>query len=201
MEDWTYRSTFSWPRHQLEVSGQLHAPAALPQWNNPRYSSDRRLSGPQHGGKKFLTLPGLELRPLSRLVCNKSLYRLRYSGRFVNKELERTWKSRSWPNSGTFHQFTWRDREENGDLSHNRRRPGIDSKRGSHALTFIVLAPHHPARYRYLLLLTKERAHAWNAFSSAELLKVTYVLARCVIHSAEAVINNYKSCKNLPTKT
>jgi hypothetical protein len=26
-----YRSTFSWPRHQLEASGQLHAPSALPQ--------------------------------------------------------------------------------------------------------------------------------------------------------------------------
>jgi hypothetical protein len=25
-----YRSTFSWPQHWLEVSGQLHAPAALP---------------------------------------------------------------------------------------------------------------------------------------------------------------------------
>jgi hypothetical protein len=25
-----YRSTFSWLRHELEVSGQLHAPAALP---------------------------------------------------------------------------------------------------------------------------------------------------------------------------
>jgi hypothetical protein len=30
MGEWMYRSTFSWPRHQLEVSGQLHAPAALP---------------------------------------------------------------------------------------------------------------------------------------------------------------------------
>jgi hypothetical protein len=29
MGEWMYRSTFSWPRHQLEVSGQLHAPATL----------------------------------------------------------------------------------------------------------------------------------------------------------------------------
>jgi hypothetical protein len=30
-----YRSTFSWPRHYLEVSGQLHAPAALPPRKEP----------------------------------------------------------------------------------------------------------------------------------------------------------------------
>jgi hypothetical protein len=30
MGEWIYRSTFSWPRHKLEVSGQLHAPVALP---------------------------------------------------------------------------------------------------------------------------------------------------------------------------
>jgi hypothetical protein len=30
MGEWMYRSTFSWPRHWLEVTGQLHAPSALP---------------------------------------------------------------------------------------------------------------------------------------------------------------------------
>jgi hypothetical protein len=30
--------------------------------------------------KKFLTLPGLELRPLGCLALNQSLYRLRYPG-------------------------------------------------------------------------------------------------------------------------
>jgi hypothetical protein len=30
MGEWMYRSTCSWPRHQLEVSGQLHTPASLP---------------------------------------------------------------------------------------------------------------------------------------------------------------------------
>jgi hypothetical protein len=33
--EWMYRSTFSWPRHELEVSGQLHAPAALPPGKEP----------------------------------------------------------------------------------------------------------------------------------------------------------------------
>jgi hypothetical protein len=52
-----YRSKFSWPRHLLEVSGQLHAPAAL-----PRYPLDRRLGGPQsrcgrRGEEKILDPP------------------------------------------------------------------------------------------------------------------------------------------------
>jgi hypothetical protein len=33
--EWEYRSTFSWSPHQLEVSGQLHAPAALPPGKEP----------------------------------------------------------------------------------------------------------------------------------------------------------------------
>jgi hypothetical protein len=31
----------------MEVSGQIHAPAALPQGKNPWYPLDRRLGGPQ----------------------------------------------------------------------------------------------------------------------------------------------------------
>jgi hypothetical protein len=38
MGEWMYRSTFSWPRHKLEVSGQLHAPAALPPGKQPPVS-------------------------------------------------------------------------------------------------------------------------------------------------------------------
>jgi hypothetical protein len=30
MGKWMYRSTFSWPQHYLEASGQLHAPALYP---------------------------------------------------------------------------------------------------------------------------------------------------------------------------
>jgi hypothetical protein len=36
-----------WPRNLIEVSGQLHAPAALPQGKSPLYRLDRRLGGPQ----------------------------------------------------------------------------------------------------------------------------------------------------------
>jgi hypothetical protein len=35
--------------------------------------------------RKFLTLPGLELRPLSRPTRSQSLYRIRYSGSHNNR--------------------------------------------------------------------------------------------------------------------
>jgi hypothetical protein len=35
MGEWMYKSTFSWPRHKLEVSGQLDAPTALPPGKDP----------------------------------------------------------------------------------------------------------------------------------------------------------------------
>jgi hypothetical protein len=35
MGEWMYRPTFSCSRHYLEVSGQLHAPAALPPGKEP----------------------------------------------------------------------------------------------------------------------------------------------------------------------
>jgi hypothetical protein len=50
----------------MEVSGQLHAPTALPQGKEPLVSMDRRLGGPQsrsgRGGeqKNSQPLPGLE---------------------------------------------------------------------------------------------------------------------------------------------
>jgi hypothetical protein len=51
----------------MEVSGQLHAPVALPQVKSPSYAFDRRLGGPQNrsgrGGeeKNFQLPPGIEL--------------------------------------------------------------------------------------------------------------------------------------------
>jgi hypothetical protein len=52
----------------MEVSGQLHAPAALSQRKSPWYPSDRRLGGPQnqsgHCGeeKNSQLLPELEIK-------------------------------------------------------------------------------------------------------------------------------------------
>jgi hypothetical protein len=74
-------------RRFLEVSRQLHAAAALPpspRGKITRYPLDRRLGGPKRpmdDMKKlqFLTMPGLELRPLCRPATSQSLYRLRYS--------------------------------------------------------------------------------------------------------------------------
>jgi hypothetical protein len=78
-----YRSTFSWPRHYLEMSGQLHAPAALPPGKNPGTHCiggwvDSRAGLDDLKKWKFLTLPGLEPRPLRRPARSQSLYRLRY---------------------------------------------------------------------------------------------------------------------------
>jgi hypothetical protein len=56
----------------MEVSGQLHAPAALsPGGKNPRYLLDIRLGGPQSlsgrcGEEKNLALPGIEAGPSSQ---------------------------------------------------------------------------------------------------------------------------------------
>jgi hypothetical protein len=52
---------------------------------SPRYPLDRRLGGLQtrsgrRGEEKFLTLPGLELRPLGHPARSQSLYRLCYPG-------------------------------------------------------------------------------------------------------------------------
>jgi hypothetical protein len=70
--DWTYRSTYSWPRHYLEVSGQLHAPSALSQgkepasvhwigdWRGPRICLD------DVERRKILPLPEFDLRSLGR---------------------------------------------------------------------------------------------------------------------------------------
>jgi hypothetical protein len=74
----------------MEVSGQLHTPAALPP--EERASGTLWIGGgvdPRAGlddleKRKFLTLPGLELRPLGRPARSQSLYRLRYHGSYVN---------------------------------------------------------------------------------------------------------------------
>jgi hypothetical protein len=67
------------------MSGQLQSPAALPSeerapgthsiggWVDPR-------AGLDDVEEKFLTLPGLQLRPLGRPAHSQSLYRRRYPG-------------------------------------------------------------------------------------------------------------------------
>jgi hypothetical protein len=51
----------------MEVSGQLHSPAALPPEEEPRYLSDRRLDGTQsrsgHGGEERNSQPPPEIEP------------------------------------------------------------------------------------------------------------------------------------------
>jgi hypothetical protein len=69
----------------LAGGGQLHAPAALPQGKSPRAHCIRGWVGPSAGlddlkERKFLPLPGLELRSLGRRARSESLNRLRYPG-------------------------------------------------------------------------------------------------------------------------
>jgi hypothetical protein len=51
----------------MEVSGQLHAPAALPQGKGPWYPLDRGLDGPQsrsgRGGEEKNSQPALGIEP------------------------------------------------------------------------------------------------------------------------------------------
>jgi hypothetical protein len=70
--------TFSWPRHQVNMSGQPHGPAASTPGKKPWYPPDRRLDGPKGQSGKFLTAMGLQL--LGRLARSQSLYRLSYRG-------------------------------------------------------------------------------------------------------------------------
>jgi hypothetical protein len=82
MAEWMYISIFSWPRHWLEMSGQIYAPAALPPGKVPPIGGwvDLRVGLDTAEKRKFLTLPGLELRPLGRPPRSQALYWLRYFG-------------------------------------------------------------------------------------------------------------------------
>jgi hypothetical protein len=61
----------------VEVSCQLHAPAALSPGKDPGLGGPQSRCG-RYGEEKISTMPGLELRPLGRLVRRQSLYWLRY---------------------------------------------------------------------------------------------------------------------------
>jgi hypothetical protein len=67
----------------LEVSGQLHDPAALPLGKEPRYPFDSfglRKGLDDLKRRKIIYIAGLELRPLGRPARCQSLYRLGYPG-------------------------------------------------------------------------------------------------------------------------
>jgi hypothetical protein len=74
----------------MEVSGQLHAAAAFAP--GERAPGTHWIEGWVDPGaglgdlekRKFLTLPGLEFRPLGRPARSPSLYRLRYPGSLQN---------------------------------------------------------------------------------------------------------------------
>jgi hypothetical protein len=67
-----YLQVVLWPRHYIEVSGQLHVPAALPQGKSPCYQLDMRLGGPQsrsgRGGEKNNPQPLPDSKPGSPII-------------------------------------------------------------------------------------------------------------------------------------
>jgi hypothetical protein len=84
-----YRSMYSSPRHWMKVSGQFHAPAALPpeerapsthwigNWVGPRAGLD---DVERWRGEKSCPDRHSNSRPLGRPARNQSLYRQRHSG-------------------------------------------------------------------------------------------------------------------------
>jgi hypothetical protein len=77
---------FLWPRHWVEMRGQLHVPAALPQRKSPHYPLHRRLGGSQSRSgygieeKNSQLPPGIEPLSSDRPARSQSLYRLSYPG-------------------------------------------------------------------------------------------------------------------------
>jgi hypothetical protein len=67
VEEYKYSSTHSLTSALEGVSGQLHAPAALPQGKSPWYPLDRSLGGPQsrsgRGGEKKNSQPPPGIEP------------------------------------------------------------------------------------------------------------------------------------------
>jgi hypothetical protein len=67
------------------MCGQIHGPATLPPRKDPGTHWIGGWLGPRAGldgveNRKFLTLPGPEIRPLGRPARSQSLYRLLYPG-------------------------------------------------------------------------------------------------------------------------
>jgi hypothetical protein len=63
-----YRFAFSWPRHQLEMSGQLHFPAALSRGKSPQYPLDMKLGG--GGGTELVGMVWRSENPWSNQDLN-----------------------------------------------------------------------------------------------------------------------------------
>jgi hypothetical protein len=100
------------------VSGHLHAPATLPPGKSPGTHWIGDWVGPRTGlddveNRKFLTLPGLELRPLCRPARRQSLYRLRYPDSrdkyipdYLSSDVNYTWDRRQNPGETCHNKYT-----------------------------------------------------------------------------------------------
>jgi hypothetical protein len=82
-------STCSSHRHSFEVTGQFHAPVALPQGKSLRCQLDRRVAEVER--RKILPLQRLQLLLLGRLALSQSLYQLCCPVSTVEKRLRMGW--------------------------------------------------------------------------------------------------------------
>jgi hypothetical protein len=149
MGEWMYRSTFSWQWH---VAGERSA------LRPGRFTTGERAPGTQWIGgwmgprtglddvrrRKFLILPGLELRTLRRPASNQLLYRLGYPG--------------SYNTFGTLRSFgsKYRNRYKNGTENHNTHTAEAEcrtvfSLRGFQPIKTVRNAAHWNRRRRILL--------------------------------------------------
>jgi hypothetical protein len=114
--EWIYSSTHSWPRHYMEVSGQLHAPAVLPPWKEDLLY--RRLGGAPEPvwtrwwRQKFLAPTGTRTSDhpaRSPGLCHWAIPApcIHYHIRFTGNTLRILWGSLSLLSNGYQGLFPW----------------------------------------------------------------------------------------------
>jgi hypothetical protein len=81
MGEWMYRSTFSWPRHYLEMSSNLHAPVALPRGKKSPDTGTHYIVGwvgPRTGlddeQKRSCPYRDSNSEPIDRPACSQSIF-------------------------------------------------------------------------------------------------------------------------------
>jgi hypothetical protein len=100
----------------MDLSGQLHSPAALPRGNRPCTHWIGSWAGPRAGlyvvcNKKNLSLPGIERRPFSPHEENKKCV---HSFWWKSLSKETTWRSKSRRNESLKKELRYREKTRSG---------------------------------------------------------------------------------------
>jgi hypothetical protein len=105
MGELLYRSTYTWHPQLLDVSDQLHSPAALPYWIGDWMGPRTGLDDLER--RKILPLRGLELRPLDRSTRSQSLYLCYMTLRELDLLPSSGAKQKSILVTALSHNFSW----------------------------------------------------------------------------------------------